>query len=73
MLTIAAPEQLEDIVKINESYVGGSESNKHKSKRKIRGGAGGKNMVLGAVERGGNVRTKVIAKTGADNVIPTIK
>lgn len=30
-------------------------------------------MVLGAVERGGNVKAKVIAKTDEQNVIPTIK
>ncbi len=30
-------------------------------------------MVLDAVERGGNVKTRIIAKTDADNIIPTIK
>jgi transposase-like protein len=73
MLTVAEPELLEGIVEIDESYVGGSESNKHASKRKVRGGAGGKSMVLGAVERGGNVITKVIAKTNEQNIIPVIK
>src|ERR1700710_33600 len=73
MLTVTAPELLEGIVEIDETYVGGSQSNKHASKRTVRGGAKGKNMVLGAVERGGNVRTKVIAKTDAENIIPTIK
>lgn len=73
MLNVNTPELLEGIVEIDETYVGGSESNKHASKRTVRGGAGGKNMVLGAVERQGEVRVKVIAKTDANNVIPAIK
>jgi len=73
MLTVTAPELLEGIVEIDETYVGGSESNKHASKRTVKGGAGGKNMVLGAVQRGGEVRVKVIPKTDAHTVIPAIK
>src|SRR5665213_2399486 len=73
MLTVSAPELLEGIVEIDETYCGGSESNKHASKRKVRGGAGGKAMVLGAVQRGGEVRAHVIAKTDQQNVIPVIK
>lgn len=73
MLTVTAPELLEGIVEIDETYVGGSETNKHAYKRTVRGGAGGKAMVLGAVQRGGNVKTKVIARTNAENIIPTIK
>ena len=73
MLTITAPELLEGIVEVDETYSGGSESNKHASKRTVRGGAGNKAMVLGAVERSGEVRVKVIAKTDQQNVIPAIK
>lgn len=73
MLTVTSPEQLENIVEVDETYVGGSESNKHASKRKVKGGAGGKTMVLGAVERGGKVKTRVIAKTDEQNVIPVLK
>jgi transposase-like protein len=73
MLTVTVPELLDGIVEVDESYLGGSESNKHASKRTVRGGANGKAMVLGLVERGGEVRAKVIAKTNQQNIIPEIK
>ncbi len=72
-LTVQTPEQLNGIVEIDETYCGGSESNKHAKKRTIRGGASGKAMVLGLLERGGDVRVKVIAKTNQQNIIPVIK
>jgi transposase-like protein len=72
MLTNNAPELLEGIVEVDETYVGGSESNKHASKRKVKAGSGGKAMVLGAVQRNGSVKTKVIAKTDIRNINPTL-
>jgi len=73
MLTNNAPELLEGIVEVDETYIGGSESNKHAHKRKVKGGAGGKTMVFGALQRGGKVRTKVIPQTNLENVNETIE
>lgn len=72
MLTDNEPELLNEIVEIDETYIGGKESNKHKSKRITKGGAVGKAMVLGAIQRKGKVFTKVIAETTIENVTKVI-
>jgi transposase-like protein len=73
MLANNAPELLEGIVELDETYIGGSESNKPLHKRKVKGGTSNKAMVFGAVERNGKVKTKVIAQTTATNIVEAIK
>lgn len=49
-------------VEADESYFGGKETNKPKSKRKSwNTGSGDKTVVLGMLERGGEIRAKVVA------------
>lgn len=70
MLTEKDPVQLSGIVEVDETYVGGSDFNRHKNKKK---GPDSKAMVLGAVERGGKVKTRVIQKTTIENVQGVIR
>lgn len=73
MLTAKAPELLDGIVEVDESYIGGKESNKPKHKRSGQGNKlGVKTMVLGAIQRNGKVRTKVIPRTDIKNIDATI-
>ena len=72
MLSDNAPELLDGIVEVDETYIGGKETNKHQSKRKVKAGVGGKTMVLGAVQREGKVKTKVIPQTNIENVTDAI-
>lgn len=72
MLTNNAPELLEGICEVDESYHGGKESNKHRIKRTPKGAPSKKIMVIGAVQRGGNVRTKVIPRTTIENVTKAV-
>jgi transposase-like protein len=74
MLTEKAPQLLHGIVEVDETYVGGKNSNKRKSKR-VKGtqGGAGKTMVFGAIQREGKVITKVVADTTAETLIGEIK
>ena len=73
MLTDSAPELLNGIVEVDETYIGGSISNKHVSKRGALKGLDNKTMVLGAVQRKGKVKVKVIPQTNIENVEKAIE
>lgn len=73
MLAQNAPEILSGMVEIDETYVGGKVSNKHVSKRKALKQLDNKTMVVGAVEREGKVKTRVIPVTNIENIQQAIK
>ncbi len=63
--------KLKGNVEVDETFIGGKARNMHASKRaeKIHGrGASGKAIVMGVLERGGEVRTKVITNTKKQTV-----
>lgn len=68
MLKDNSPELLDQIVEVDETWVGGSFSNIHAKKKEGKKGLENKTMVFGAVQRGGKVRTKVIPETTIENV-----
>jgi transposase-like protein len=61
---------------VDETFVGGKLKNMHKDKKVIynkRGGAFGKAIVMGLLDRGrGEVRAKVVADTKRDTLVPNI-
>ncbi len=61
-------------VEIDESFVGGLEKNKHRSKRKHQGTGGtGKEAVFALVERGGRVRSHHVPAVNAKTLRPILK
>lgn len=61
--------KLDRIVEVDETYLGGKDRNRHESK-KLKSGRGpvGKQAVIGARERGGNVKAQAISKTDAETL-----
>jgi transposase-like protein len=59
--SFAAP--LEGDIEIDETYIGGSNRNRHANKKRPGTGPAGKTIVMGAIERGGNVAACVVPVT----------
>lgn len=64
---------LDGVVEVDETYIGGKESNKHLSKR-MKGAWSGarKTPLVGLIERGSEVRVKVVDSTKAKDLIPVL-
>jgi transposase-like protein len=60
--------KLDGEVEIDETFIGGRELNKHKSKRVTRGGTIGKVAVVGAISRKGKVVAQVIENTDSESL-----
>jgi transposase-like protein len=83
MLLSTHPAMLDNIVEIDETFVGGKDKFKHKDKRSGRKKSGdklkvgentyGKFVVLGAVERGGKVHAEKISHLSKANIFKVVR
>jgi transposase-like protein len=65
---------LQGVVEIDETFIGGREENKHADKRMHqKGGTGGKTVVMGILERDGDLRAGVVDNTRKDTLEPIIE
>ncbi|MGP8217421.1 MAG: IS1595 family transposase [Bacteroidia bacterium] len=73
MLTEKNPQALNNLVESDESFFGGKESNKH-SNKKTKGtqGGSGKAVVLGLLERGGDIKVTPIENREGTTLLPII-
>jgi transposase-like protein len=60
------------IVEFDETYIGGKDKNKHRSKRKARGGMD-KEIAFALVERGGSVRSHHVPSVSAKSLRPILQ
>lgn len=75
-LMIGDSNLLKGIVKIDETYVGGKESNKHKDKKTPDNQGRSlktKSAILGAIQREGNIVAKVVTNTQSSIIKPFIR
>lgn len=61
------------IVEADETYIGGKEKNKHRSKRSSAVGGMGKQIVFSLVERGGSVRSQHVQSVSAKTLRPILR
>lgn len=72
-LTNNTDELLDGVCEVDETYIGGKESNKHFKNRVSQGGTGKKTMVVGAIQRKGKVKTKVVKSTDINTLTETVQ
>ncbi len=69
-------EKLEDIVEVDETFVGGKNKNRHHDK-KVKNSQGrsfkDKTPILGMLQRGGRVKTVVIPSTSSEHIQPILR
>ena len=65
--------KLSGVCEADETFIGGKSANMHKSKRgTMKQGGSGKTVVMGILERGGEVRAKVVDNQRRHNLLPVL-